>query len=107
MDGLMQCTITATCDGHLVAVAGEVDMTTAPALTETLVQFANGAVVADLSAVTFLDSSGLDALVVAHQHVQRRGGEFVIRGATPNQMRAFELSSLDRYFTLDRCGATP
>ena len=58
-------TTTDSSDVVVVTVVGEVDMTTAPELTKAIDGVAGTArkVVVDLSGVTFLDSSGLNALV--------------------------------------------
>src|SRR5437763_15174478 len=49
--------------GHLITVAGEIDLATALQLAEYLAQFTDGPVTVDLSAVRFLDSSGMNALL--------------------------------------------
>lgn len=69
-------------DSHLsfvvVSVSGEVDIATAPAVGAELADvLAEGRVraVVDLSAVTFLDSSGLAVLVGAHNQFKAAGGQ--------------------------------
>ncbi len=65
---------------HVVAVRGEIDLFTAPELKKTLADaIENGAtkVVVDLSETTFLDSSGLGALVWAQHRLQAAGGDLV------------------------------
>jgi anti-sigma B factor antagonist len=61
----------------VVTVTGEVDMLTAPRLREAVRAALDdpraGEVVIDLTAVTFLGSSGLAALVHARQDAARRG----------------------------------
>jgi anti-anti-sigma factor len=57
----------------VIAVEGEVDMATAPQLARVLLQYTECDVVVDLSAVGFLDSSGLTALVQAHKRLQQTG----------------------------------
>ena len=60
-----------------VLVVGEVDLATAPQLHQLLGREPRdgpGIIVVDLSEVTFMDSSGLHALVVAHEdHGERLG----------------------------------
>jgi hypothetical protein len=68
----MHCRVAAVPGGHHVTVTGEIDMQTAPQLAETLLQFANGAVTVDLRNVTFMDSSGVHALLQAHTHITQR-----------------------------------
>jgi anti-sigma B factor antagonist len=90
----MQCRVSALNGGHLVSVAGEIDMATAPALAETLVQFPNGSVTVDLSEVTFIDASGLRALVAAQRHIGRREGRMLVQGVNPFTRKLFEMTGL-------------
>lgn len=57
----------------IVRVLGELDIATAPQLAEALVEAAGGgaAVVVDLTATTFLDSSGLRTMVMAARDAER------------------------------------
>ena len=87
--------------GHLVTVAGDVDIATAPQLAEYLVTFTDGTVTVDLSQVAFLDSSGMNALLAAHRHLERRESRLTIRGATPIVRRVLQISGLDQVLNLD------
>jgi anti-anti-sigma factor len=100
-DELLALSSSAVDHGHLVAAVGEVDMANAPSLAEYLVQFANGDVILDLSAVTFIDSSGLHALVAAHKRLGLRGARLVLHGTSPYAQRVIEITGLDRYLDLD------
>jgi anti-sigma B factor antagonist len=57
----------------VVVVAGEVDMATAPVLERALLSYRDCGVLVDLSAVGFLDSSGLTVLVQAYTRLQQAG----------------------------------
>lgn len=85
---------------HVVSVAGELDLYTAPEF-ERVLQLngdANGRIVVDLSECTFIDSTGLGILVHADRHI---GGNVLLIVATdPAVLRAFEVSGLDRHFAL-------
>jgi anti-sigma B factor antagonist len=67
--------------GAVVSIAGELDIATVPRVTAALqdepVAIA-GAVVVDLSGVTFMDSTGLAALMTLQRDVGARGGRLVI-----------------------------
>ena len=91
----------ATDDGHLVVVSGEVDMSCAARLAECLVQFANGNVIVDLSAVDFIDSSGLAALVAAHKRITQRGDQLVVHGMSSMALRVMEITGLDHVLNLN------
>lgn len=60
----------------VIAPEGELDLHAARALGPQLAEAAGGdfpELVVDLSAVTFLDSTGLGAILQAHQRLQRQG----------------------------------
>jgi len=92
-----------------VAVAGEVDVGTAPRLRDALVEaVADGEqVVVDLGAVTFMDSAGLAALVVAQRVAEARGVRLRLRGVPPRVLKLItvtgrhELLSLETLLTDD------
>ena len=83
---------------YVVAPAGELDAFRAPNVRDELVRVIEAgasAVVCDLSAVTFLDSSGLGVLVGAVKRLRERGGElYVVPGKAGR--RVIELTALDR-----------
>jgi len=93
-------------DPVVVQVEGEVDMATAPQLRDTLLAaIANDgahAVVADLSAVSFIDSSGLHVIMSAHNAARDAGSEFIVRAPSPNVVRVIELVGLDEWLTVEK-----
>ncbi len=88
----------------VVALTGEIDLSTSPLLRATLVSLIDrGAreLTVDLCDVTFVDSTGLGVLVAALQLLQARGGGGLsIRGVGPVVRRVFELTGLDAVFSL-------
>jgi anti-sigma B factor antagonist len=85
-------------DIYVVAVYGELDMSTEPKLRRELLHAeASGAseIVLDLSALHFIDSSGIKLLCDAHTRSQLDGGRLrLLRG--PRQVhRVVELCGLD------------
>jgi anti-sigma B factor antagonist len=78
----------------LVAVAGEVDMATAPQLGEVLRAHTGVDVVVDLSAVPFLDSSGLSVLVRARADVTGMGRTLRVIGEQDNVRKILEVTGL-------------
>ncbi|MDP9386889.1 MAG: STAS domain-containing protein [Actinomycetota bacterium] len=87
-----------------MAVDGELDACTAPILAERLADLidaqGNLNVVLDLSATTFIDSSGLTALVTAHKALRSRGGRFAVAAPTAPVRRLLEITGLDRVLTV-------
>ena len=81
----------------VVHVAGEIDMETAPALKEGLLELADEGVervVVDMAQTEFIDSTGLHALVVAVRQLRELGGDLVVKSPSPNAARVLELSGL-------------
>ena len=81
----------------VVEVAGEVDMATSPQLTQAVEAAPDSMrrVVVDLSEVTFLDSSGLNALVVTRRSLAVRGIDLrVVSPADHVVRRVFEIAQL-------------
>lgn len=87
----------------VLLLAGELDVASAPALRRHLVEvLADGPVdlVADLSGVSFIDSSGLGILVGGVRRTRARGGDLVLCGLEGNVRDVVELTGLDRAFTV-------
>lgn len=86
----------------VVVVAGEIDMMTEPMLTERLDEALSseptGAVVIDLSGVTFFGSSGIAALAVARERGQTMGVEVAMvlapGSATDRTLRVMGMTQL-------------
>lgn len=82
-----------------IELNGELDLDTAPALTEQLDDLAQkGAllVIVGLTDVTFLDSSGLRALVHGARAIEEAGGRLLVDGASGAVARVLELTDLLR-----------
>jgi anti-sigma B factor antagonist len=91
-------------DCHAVFAGGEVDMSAAPDLRETIdrvLEQGIRCVVADLSEATFIDSTCIGVLVSAHNRLHARRGSFVIVCANRNVRKTFEIAGLDQMVTID------
>jgi anti-sigma B factor antagonist len=93
--------VTSTTQGAvLVVVSGDVDLHTAPSLRAALDQAVGqagegaGAVVADLSQVGFLDSTGLGELVAAHQALAASDGRLLLVVAHERVRRLLRITGL-------------
>lgn len=78
-------------------LSGEIDFTSSGAVQSTLLSMilpGGGTVVADLSQVTFLDSSGLGVLVQAHRTATERDNRLVVV-ASPPVRKLLRLTGLD------------
>lgn len=87
-------------DGRLVVAArGELDLATAPQLEEVLLPALKdgGAVVLDLRALEFMDSTGVRVIVASHVAAGESGGSLVLVRTDPEGPvgRVLEISGLD------------
>jgi len=85
-------------DVCLVAAGGELDSSTAWRLQDALGSaFRTGArrLIADLTAVTYLDADALAALSVSANRIHREGGRLVIVTDDPWLVRLLDASALD------------
>jgi anti-sigma B factor antagonist len=89
--------------GHLVRVAGEVDLHSSPELREVFHALVSGApplLVVDLAEVKYMDSSGVGTLVELKRLIERRGGQVVLAALQPRVRSVFEIAQLDRFFRI-------
>ncbi len=79
-----------------VSAAGELDLASADAFTAAVADgLAAGPVVVDLSALTFMDSSGVRALNTALREASQHGRELRVRGdMQPSVVQILELSGM-------------
>jgi anti-anti-sigma factor len=85
-----------------IALEGELDMATAPSLSERLARLESDGVVGimlDLRELTFADLSGLHAFLAARERSKANGHRFILVGASSSTRRLFELTSTE--FLLD------
>ncbi|MET0901930.1 MAG: STAS domain-containing protein [Acidimicrobiales bacterium] len=89
-----------TGDGSVhLEVHGEVDTMVAPQLLDSVLcaamSYDHHNIVVDLSGCTFMDSSGLAALIAAHCRLVDDRSHLVITNAPPMVARIMELAGLD------------
>ena len=91
-------------DGWAVlAVGGEVDVATAPRLREQLIGLVNQGshrIVVDLTAVDFLDSTGLGVRVGALKRVRTHDGDLSLVCDEPRILKVFEITGLTKVFAM-------
>jgi anti-sigma B factor antagonist len=87
----------------IVEVRGEVDVHSAPQLRDRLTQVIDGgnkSVVVDLTRLSFIDSTGLGALVAALNHA--KGTEAALRVVCSSErvLKLFRITGLDEVFSI-------
>ena len=81
----------------MVSMSGDLDIDSAAEFSATLDAMTAAAevhVIVELSSVRFIDSSGLNALVVGARETRRRGGSFVVAAPSQYVARVFDLVRL-------------
>ncbi|MFF8941487.1 STAS domain-containing protein [Streptomyces sp. NPDC014864] len=81
----------------VVTLAGEVDLDGSAHLRETLLSCLHTArvTVVDFGGVTFMDSSGINALITAHQTAEERGCRLSVAAPQDAVLRVLELVGVD------------
>jgi len=90
-------------DTHVVAVAGEIDLFTAPEFKQRVsapIDEGRTRVVVDLTETTFIDSSSLGVLIGAHRRLRRLDGRLVIVCSNDAIVKTFRITGLDGVFTI-------
>jgi stage II sporulation protein AA (anti-sigma F factor antagonist) len=91
-------------DVELVAIGGELDFGQASELSSALQQLrADGAqwFVLDLGELTFIDSSGINVLVVAAKATAASGGALVVASARQHVQRVFDIVRLSELIPVE------
>jgi anti-sigma B factor antagonist len=86
-----------------VMVQGTLDINSAAALAERIDQLVASRpskVIADLSGLDLIDSSGVAALVKLYKGVRSVGGTFTVTGARDQPLAIFKLLRMDKVFNL-------
>jgi anti-sigma B factor antagonist len=82
-----------------IVVSGEVDIATAPALREALEEAINGSshdVELDLGECAFVDSTGLQVIVLAGRSLAEKGRSLVLERPQDQVRRLFVTAAIDR-----------
>jgi anti-sigma B factor antagonist len=90
-------------DTYVIALGGEVDLYTAPEFKQQLLEvIRQGAkdVVVDFSDTTFIDSTTLGVLVGGVKRLRTNDGRLSLVCADRNITKIFEITGLDRVFTI-------
>lgn len=97
--------VTTRQEGDIIVfeLSGQLDALTAPRARQAFAAYGDSEAksgVVDLSHVTFIDSSGLAALISGLKSFRARGRDFVLAGVQPSVLQVFTLTMLDRAFRI-------
>jgi anti-sigma B factor antagonist len=87
----------------VMVIQGEIDVATAPRVRERLLAMAEGnpkLAVADLSGVTFVDSTALGVLVSGAKRFRTGGGDLRLVVTAPHIAKVFAITGLDDLFSI-------
>jgi len=86
----------------IVAISGEVDLSTSPQVRDALLGciLKGKSVVVNLSAVVYIDSSGVASLVEAFQAAKSKGLGFALAQISETPLRVLKLARLDQVFII-------
>ena len=87
----------------VVHLQGEVDLASAPQVRRgihELIDRGHHRIAVDLAGVDFMDSTGLGVLIGSLKRLREAGGAMVLAGIRPAVARVFEITGLDRIFTI-------
>ena len=90
-------------DRSVVTLRGEIDVYTAPRLRQALIDLVEGGatqIVVDMSAVDFLDSTGLGVLVGGLKRVKSNDGELRLVVSQDRIMKIFDITGLAKVFPI-------
>lgn len=90
-------------EATVVELSGDVDLHHAPALHAALVDVTNERpkrLVLNLTAVPYMDSSGVGTLVEIFRRVTAYKGKMILCGLNARVRGVFEITKLDRFFTI-------
>jgi anti-anti-sigma factor len=85
-------------------VHGDVDLAVAEQLAQALRCCADNVdqptIVVDLAGVTFMDSTGISALIQCHQHLEATNRELVVINLPATILRTFEVGGVTDYLNV-------
>ena len=100
----------AACGAHVVVVRGEIHLSTAPGLSQRLSDAIDAGatrLILDLTAVEFIDSTGLSVLLAGLRRVHQLQGRMALVCVSPTVLRLFHITGLEETFDIfaDRAAA--
>lgn len=88
----------------VLVVDGDIDLYNVTELKNSLLQLieqeGNDSVVLDMDGVTFVDSSAIGAMVIAHKKMTSAGGHFGLLHLNAKMRRIFGEAGMDEFFKL-------
>ncbi|PPR50926.1 MAG: putative anti-sigma factor antagonist [Alphaproteobacteria bacterium MarineAlpha5_Bin5] len=107
----MAITVENINNGSMVRISGEVDLSVSPEVKEKILAQIEinkkehnftiaKSVYADLSEVSYIDSSGIASLIHSHQQAVKAGVNFYLFKTSPGVLKVIKLARLDSIFKI-------
>jgi anti-sigma B factor antagonist len=99
VDEDLTTTVVRHLDYRVLALAGEIDMHTAPALREqvfALIEEDRRPLVVDMTDISFCDSAGVNIAAAARKHAADQGVTLAIVGLNGRVDKVFRMTGMDR-----------
>lgn len=98
----MTHTVTTRGKLQILTLSGEIDMHSSPAVRKVILALVktNSPVAVDLSAVKYMDSSGVATLVEGLQNARKLGQDFILAAPTGSVLGVIRLARLDKVFRI-------
>jgi anti-sigma B factor antagonist len=86
----------------IVELTGDIDLSCSPEARKVILECLTGKLptLVDLSAVTYIDSSGVASLVEGYQTAKKKSLEFGLLGVSEAALSVLELARLDKVFPI-------
>lgn len=86
----------------VVRLSGDVDMDSSPKARQAIIDCLKRKMplLVELSAVSYMDSSGVASLVEGYQLAKKQGVEFALVAVAPPAMNVLKLARLDKVFPI-------
>ncbi len=94
----MEIKLTETNGVTIVAIDGEINISTSPQLKKDMEKVTNSKVVINLGKVGYVDSSGLATLVELLKKARSKGGALYLTHLSDKVRSLFEITKLDKLF---------
>ena len=94
---------------HTLVLSGELDIASAPMLEAAVAEVPDSgtsALMLDLSDVTFMDSSGLKAVLATYRRCQEHEREFAVAGASDSVRRVLDMTGVSRAIGFEHEGTS-
>lgn len=88
----------------VIEVAGDVDLYNVSELKQAIFDLventATHSIIIDMKDTSYLDSSGIGALVAGQKKIKLKGGKFALLNIKEEVLNVLKLATLDQFFTI-------